>query len=193
MRTLKLLICISLLLCFTSSVYSQNKCTLKPSDAPKLWGFELGMTSAQIKERYPDVQFNKKDEFGYMNGIAFPSVGNRSKANPQFDLNGVVSANMDFVDDRLALVIVIFDLQTTFPDVESYAHTVSRWYALPDVWEVNPRVENGMILKCDGFRMQAATAGYPVLVLSHDDLNKTLHSRWKDTKDHPNRLPGVSY
>ena len=56
-----------LMLLFAKSTLAQEKCVMKLAElpaAPELFGFHLGMTTAQAKTRVPQVVFGRVDDFG---------------------------------------------------------------------------------------------------------------------------------
>src|SRR5882672_2641544 len=67
-----------ILICAVSVCAQDTKCNLKLAelpDAAELFGFRMGMTTAQLKQRVPQVVFGRADEFGVL----------KTSISPDFD------------------------------------------------------------------------------------------------------------
>ena len=88
-------------MCAVSVFAQDNKCSLKLSelpDAPALFGFRMGMSTAQLKLRVPQVVFGRDNDFGVSKTSISPDF------DPQIDkasLAGVRTISFDFLDGRL--------------------------------------------------------------------------------------------
>ena len=140
-----------ILLCTINAYAQDTKCELKLSDlpnAPELFGFRMGMTTADVKGRVPQVAFAKANEFG---------VG-KTSINPDFDpridkasLNGVRTVSLDFLDDRLTSLWFGFDSSFKWKTVPDFVAGISQSLRLPDAWQ-SWKVR-GQQLKCADFQM----------------------------------------
>lgn len=90
-----------ILLCAIAVTAQDNKCSLRLSelpDAPELFSFRMGMSTAQLKLRVPQVIFGRVDDFGVSKTSISPDF------SPQIDkasLAGVRTVSFDFLDGRL--------------------------------------------------------------------------------------------
>lgn len=148
---LKPLLLLLILLC-TFTVFGQdNKCTLKLSDlpdAPELFGFRMGMSTAQVKLRVPQVVFGSVNEFGLSKTSFSPDF------NPQIDktsLLGIRTVSLDFLDDHLTSLWLGFDSSFRWRTVPDFVKGISQSLQLPDAWE--PWKVRGQQLNCADFQM----------------------------------------
>lgn len=149
MRT-RIVVGVVILLC-AMNAYAQEQCKLKLADlptAPELFGFRMGMSSAEVKVRVPQVAFGKTNEFG---------VG-KTSINPDFDpridkasLVGVRTVSLDFLDDRLVSLWFGFDSSFKWKTIPDFVAGISKSLHLPDAWDVWK--VRGQRLRCSDFEM----------------------------------------
>src|SRR6266545_4787870 len=130
---LKPLLPLLILLCATTILGQENKCTLKVSelrDAPELFGFRMGMSTAQAKLRVPQVVFGRVNEFR---------------------LSGIRTVSLDFLDGRLTSLWLGFDGSFRWQTVPDFVKGISQSLQLPDVWK--PWKMRGQQLTCADFQI----------------------------------------
>jgi len=141
-----------LILLFAVSAFGQdNKCVLKLSelpDAPELLGFHMGMTTAQVKARVPQVQFIPANEFGLSKTSISPDFDPRmDKAS----LAGVRTISLDFLDDHLTSLWLGYDSSFKWLTIPDFVKGISQSLRLPDAWR--PWKIRGQQLNCADFQM----------------------------------------
>ena len=130
-------------------------CSLKVSEllvAPELVGFQLGMTTEQVKQRVPQVKFGKTDDFGV----------SKTTINPFFDPNidtaafeGIRSISLDFLDNRLTSLWIGYDSSFKASSVEEFIKRISQSLHLPDAWV--PWRSRGQQMQCADFQLTVTT------------------------------------
>jgi hypothetical protein len=147
----KSLVPLLILLCAVGVCAQENKCSLKLSelpDAPALFGFRMGMSTAQLKQRVPQVLFGRVDGFGMSKTSISPDF------DPQIDktsLAGIRTASFDFLDDRLTSLWFGFDGSFRWKTVPDFVSGISQSLNLPDSWK--PWKVRGQQLNCADFQM----------------------------------------
>ncbi len=141
-----------LILLYAITVLGQeNKCTLKLSElpnAPELFGFRMGMSTALAKLRVPQVVFGRVNEFGLSKTSLSPDF------DPQIDkttLSGIRTVSLDFLDGRLTSLWLGFDRSFRWQTVPDFVKGISQSLQLPDVWK--PWKVRGQQLACADFQM----------------------------------------
>ncbi len=140
------------LLLLASSTFAQdNKCTLKLAElpaAPELFGFQLGMTTAQVKTRVPQVVFGRVDDFGV----------SKTSINPDFSatidkttLSGVRTISLDFLDDHLTSLWFGYDGTFKWQTVPDFVAGISQALHLPAAWK--PWKIRGQQIYCADFQI----------------------------------------
>jgi hypothetical protein len=148
---LKLILPLLILLCAVSVLGQDNKCALKLSelpDAPELFGFRMGMSTAQVKLRVPQVVFGRANEFGLSKTSFSPDF------DPQIDkasLSGIRTVSLDFLDGHLTSLWLGFDGSFKWQTVPDFIKGISQSLQLPDVWTVWKI--RGQQLRCADFQM----------------------------------------
>jgi hypothetical protein len=147
-RTLVLLF---VLTCATSVFAQDNKCSLKLAElpaSPELFGFRLGMSTGELKQRVPQVVFAKEDDFGISKTSISPDF------DPKMDkasLTGVRTVSFDFLDGRLTSLWLGYDSSFKWNTVPDFVAGISKSLHLPDAWE--PWKVRGQQLSCEDFQM----------------------------------------
>lgn len=148
---LKTLAPLLILLCSVSVPGQEHKCVLKLSelpDAPELFGFRMGMSTAQVKARVPQVVFGRVNEFGLSKTSISPDF------DPQMDkasLAGIRTVSFDFLDGRLTSLWLGFDGSFKWQAVPDFVKGISQSLHLPDPWK--PWKVRGQQLSCADFQM----------------------------------------
>ncbi len=166
-----------LILFFAVTACAQDApCALKLAelpDAPELLGFHLGMTTAQVKTRVPQVEFARADELG----IAKTSI------NPDFDprmdkasLSGVRTISLDFLDDRLTSLWLGYDGTFKWQTVPDFVKGISQSLRLPEAWK--PWKTRGQQLRCGDFHMTVSiVAEGPSFHIINETAAQTITAR----------------
>src|SRR6267142_4407913 len=146
------ILALSFILACAISVFAQdNKCSLKLAElpeAPELFGFRLGMTTTQVKQRVPQVVFGKDNEFGVSKTSISPDFDpNMDKAS----LEGVRTVSFDFLDGRLTSLWLGYDSSFKWKTVPDFVKGISQSLHLPDAWR--PWKIRGQQLSCADFQM----------------------------------------
>ena len=166
-----------LILVFSTSTFAQeSKCVLKLADlpdSPELFGFHLGMTTAQVKARVPQVVFGRVDDFGV----------SKTSINPDFDplidkasLNGVRTVSLDFLDGRLTSLWFGYDSTFKWATVPDVVAGISQALHLPAAWK--PWKIRGQQLSCADFQMTVTmVAEGPSFHITDETAGQTITAR----------------
>lgn len=149
---------LSFVLVSAGTVAAQNnECKLKLADLAEnaeLRGFKLGMTTAQVKARVPQVVFGKTDESG----------NSKTTINPHFDpridksgFTDVRSVSLDFLDGRLTSLWIGYEHSFKWATVDDFVKGISDALSLPRSW--SPWKIGGQQLKCADFHMTLSMVG----------------------------------
>jgi hypothetical protein len=165
-----------LLLCATSALAQDNKCVLKLSelpDAPELFGFRMGMSTAQLKLRVPQVVFGRIDDFGVSKTSISPDF------DPQMDkasLSGIRTVSFDFLDGRLTSLWLGYDGSFKWKTVPDFVTGISQSLHLPDAWK-SWKVR-GQQLSCADFQMTVSlVAEGPSFHITDETAEQTVAAR----------------
>ena len=148
LRTLATLL---ILLCAVAASAQENKCSLKLADlpdAPELFSFRMGMSTAQLKLRVPQVIFGRADDFGVSKTSISPDF------SPHIDkasLAGVRTVSFDFLDGRLTSLWLGYDGSFKWKTVPDFVSGISQSLHLPDAWRAWK--VRGQKLSCADFQM----------------------------------------
>ncbi len=148
---IKLLASLILLVSAVSVCAQDTKCTLKLAelpDAPELFGFRMGMTTVQLKQRVPQVTFGRADDFGVLKTSISPDF------DPQMDkasLAGIRTVSFDFLDGKLTSLWLGYDGSFKWKTVPEFVSGISQTLHLPGVWQTWK--VRGQQLKCADFQL----------------------------------------
>src|SRR6185295_789591 len=148
---IKILAFLVLLVSCAGVCAQDTKCTLKLAelpDAPELFGFRVGMTTVQLKQRVPQVTFGSADYFGVLKTSISPDF------DPQMDkasLAGIRTVSFDFLDGKLTSLWLGYDGTFKWKTVPEFVSRISRSLHLPDAWQTW-RVR-GQQLNCADFQL----------------------------------------
>jgi len=147
-----------LVLVCAGQVHAQdNKCALKLSELPEsseLFGFRMGMTTDQVKNRVPQIVFGRTNEFGLAQTSISPDFDQR------FDKStfaGIRTVSLDFLDHRLTSLWFGYDGTFKWKSVPDFVKGISRSLRLPDTW-TSWKVR-GQRLVCADFEMTITMVG----------------------------------
>ena len=165
-----------ILLCAGTACAQESKCVMKLAelvDAPELFGFHLGMTTAQAKTHVPQVRLGPVDAFGV----------SKTSINPDFDpqidrasLSGVRTVSLDFLDDRLTSLWFGYDGTFKWSTVPDFVAGISRSLHLPDAWK--PWKIRGQQLYCADFQMTVTmVAEGPSFHIIDETAEQTIAAR----------------
>lgn len=148
---IKILAFLVLLVSSVSVCAQDTKCTLKLAelpDAPELFGFRVGMTTVQLKERVPQVTFGSADDFGVLKTSISPDF------DPQMDkasLAGIRTVSFDLLDGKLTSLWLGYDGSFKWKTVPEFVSGISRSLHLPDAWQTWK--VRGQQLNCADFQL----------------------------------------
>jgi hypothetical protein len=165
-----------ILLCGSNVFAQDNRCTVKLSDlpdAPELFGLRMGMTTAQVKARIPQVVFGHVNEFGL----------SKTSINPDFDpriekstFAGVRTISLDFLDGRTTSLWFGYDSSFKWSTVPEFVKQISSSLRLPDAWR--PWKTRGQQLNCADFQMTVSyLAEGPSFHIIDNTAEQTLAAR----------------
>ncbi|HEX3281266.1 MAG TPA: hypothetical protein VHR36_08540 [Pyrinomonadaceae bacterium] len=154
---------------------------MKLADLPpgaELFGFQLGMTAAQVKTRLPHLAFGRVDEFGV----------SRTTINPAFtaDLDksafaGVRTISLEFLDSRLSSLWLGYESSYKWQTVPDFVAGISQSLHLPNAWE-SWKIR-GSRIRCADFQMTLSlVAGGASFHLLDETAEKTIAAR-REAKD----------
>lgn len=172
-RTLATLL---ILLCAASVFAQDNRCALKLAelpDAPELFAFRMGMSTAQLKLRVPQVVFGRGDDFGVSKTSISPDF------DPQMDkasLAGIRTVSFDFLDGRLTSLWLGYDGTFKWPTVPDFVKGISQSLHLPEAWK--PWKVRGQQLSCADFQMTVSiVAEGPSFHIIDETAEQTVAAR----------------
>src|SRR6266550_370929 len=171
----------SVLCCSTQAQAQITTCSLKLADLPPsadLFGFQLGMTTEQVKARFPHIAFGPLDNFGV----------SRTTTNPDFtsDLDktafaGVRTISLDFLDNHLSSLWLGYESSYKWQTVPDFAAGISQSLHLPNAWESWKM--RGSRIRCADFQvtlsMVASGASFHLI---DETAEKTIAAR-REAKD----------
>ena len=134
-----------------------TKCNLKIAElpnAPELFGFRLGMTTAQLKQRVPQVVFGRVDNFGVLKTSISPDF------DPHMDkasLTGIRTVSFDFLDGNVISLWLGYDGSFKWKTVPEFVSGISQSLHLPDAWQIWK--VRGQQLNCADFQMTVSPLG----------------------------------
>lgn len=166
-----------LILLFAVRVSAQeNKCVLKLAElpgAPELFGFQMGMSTTQVKLRVPQVAFGQVNDFGV----------SKTSISPDFDsqidkasLSGVRTVSLDFLDGRLTSLWLGYDSTFKWQTVPDFIKGISQSLHLPEVWK--PWKVRGQQLSCADFQLTVSiVAEGPSFHIIDETAEQTVAAR----------------
>ena len=173
---IKSLVLLLILLCCVNSLAQDNKCSLKLSElpaAPELFGFRMGMSTALLKQRVPQVVFGRDNDFGVSKTSISPDF------DPHFDkasLTGIRTVSFDFLDGRLASLWFGYDGSFKWQTVPAFVQGISQSLHLPEVWQ--PWKVRGQQLSCADFQMTVSiVAEGPSFHIIDETAEQTVAAR----------------
>ncbi|HJZ82220.1 MAG TPA: hypothetical protein VKD91_17800 [Pyrinomonadaceae bacterium] len=185
---LSILITLSCALPLLAQKQNQTKpgpCTLGVDRAPELRGFRLGVSQAEVLNRFPGTSLDKPDKFGrsqlrltVIDTSTISKGGLRPDKAVQPDmtsapgdesafvvdstrlsvLKGVRRIRFQFVDGRLAQLQVAYDDSIKWDTVDEFVESVARALNLSPDWSLPPNGDgstSGRELRCQGFVITA--------------------------------------
>jgi hypothetical protein len=171
----------SVLCCATQAQAQTTTCSLKLADLPpsaELFGFQLGMTTEQVKARFPHIAFGPIDNFGV----------SKTTTNPNFtaDLDktayaGVRTISLDFLDNHLSSLWLGYESSYKWQTVPDFVAGISQSLHLPNAWE-SWKVR-GSRIRCADFQMTVSlVAGGASFHLTDEPAEQTIAAR-REAKD----------
>jgi Ankyrin repeats (3 copies) len=150
-------------------VQGGQQCVLKPTTAPALRGFRLGMSVSEVSDRFPRYGMPQADPCGrqtFSLDTGFSRLRAFARRPEEFD--GVRSVRLAFLDGRLTYVRVTYEGGTEWRSVGEYLASISNSLRLPASWH---KTEDGTIeshahvIGCDGFKVVAGFDAGPYVEL----------------------------
>jgi len=175
-RLNELLCLVALTLCgFTFAAAQQPTCNLRLDqlpDTPELHGFQMGMTSEEVKAKVPPIRLGRADQFGVLKTTINPSF------DPRFDqaaFAGVRTISLDFLDGRLITLWIGYDDTFKWQAVNDFIDGIGKSLKLPAAW--TPK-RDGKQLTCDGFSVfVSAIARSPGIRITDEAAQGTITAR----------------
>jgi hypothetical protein len=172
---------LSVLCCATQAQAQTTTCSLKLADLPPsadLFGFQLGMTTEQVKARFPHIVFGPIDNFGV----------SKTTTNPDFtaDLDktayaGVRTISLDFLDNHLSSLWLGYESSYKWQTVPDFVAGISQSLHLPNAWESWKL--RGRRIRCADFQMTVSmVAGGASFHLTDETAEQTIAAR-REAKD----------
>lgn len=181
---------VSLLCLFASSVLAQrtaatvNPCNLPLNQAPELWGFKLGMTLEQIRERYPSIRVNPSPSFSLVEADVYASEDSKTQRNYKWMLLGVYTVKLSFIDQKLSYIGIAYNPQSfTYSSLDGYTSMLSKSYDLPNGWKLktDSDFDNDIKeMKCGDVDFYAFTSPAVALLMFDSKAFNALDQRIKD-------------
>jgi len=172
----KSLLLLLILMCAVSVPAQDGKCALKLaelSDVPDLFGFRMGMSTAQVKLRVPQVVFGQVNDFGVSKTSISPDF------DPQMDkasLSGIRTVSLDFLDGRLTSLWFGYDGTSKWQTVPDFVKGISQSLHLPEAWK--PWKVRGQQLSCADFQMTVSiVAEGPSFHIIDETAEQTVAAR----------------
>lgn len=128
-------------------------CSLKPDqlkEAPELFGFRLGMTLDQVKEKSSLIKFGPADRFGVIKTTINPHYEPRSDKTVFADTRTI---SFDFLDGKLVTLWIGYEETFKWSQLDEFVANLSKALDVPGRWPVK---RNGQQLNCDGFSLFAS-------------------------------------
>lgn len=160
---------IDLLIWASGRVRGGQQCKLKPPQSPTVRGFRLGMTVAEVSNRFPRYGMPEADTCGRLT-FSIDSVFGRLRAfarRPE-EFDGVQSLRLSFLDGRLTYVRLTYNGGTRWNSIGEYLASVSGPLGLPSSWhktEDGTAVSHAHVVGCYGFKVVAGFHHGPYIEL----------------------------
>ena len=165
-----------LLVSAVSVCAQETKCTLKLAelpDAPELFGFRMGMTTIELKQRVPQVTFGRPDAFGVLKTSISPDF------DPQMNkasLTGIRTVSFDFLDGKLTSLWLGYDGSFKWKTVPDFVSGISKSLHLPETWQTWK--VRGQQLSCADFHMTVTMVSEgPSFRIIEDAAEETIAAR----------------
>ena len=154
----------------------QISCLLTIEQSPELRGFRLGMTVAQISQRYPRLFIFPANDIGEQRAIFDPSIATIGSEDST-DFTNVRTIELAFLDSQLTSVKVTYDGSVRFQNQRDFLSRVATGLNLPNNWELMARQGQGIL--CRGFNVVADynEGIIPQVTLFNTSTPETIHRR----------------
>ena len=181
-----------LLMASASAAQEQTTtCNMSLDSAPQMWGFQLGMTVEQAKQRYPSMVIEPADSFGMARGYVYPSEDAKTQKNYKWLIVDVIVVHVGFINGKLDFVGAAYREGLAFPNIEAYLSNLSATYGLPNAWQTFKNSESTKEIQCGGFNMFAFTSPGVAFGLfdtvATDEYDKRLKAYQKESFDRYSR------
>lgn len=163
----------------------EANCTSNQIRDVELRGFRLGMSLEVIKKRIPNLKMQSSDQFGYARVRILPGINLTRIQSDRLDLKGVSAASLDFLDNHLTDIYMLYDNSIKWNDADEFISRISEALKIPNRWEPfreneSFRIGNLKSLKCGPFYFVAGITivnyykKLPVVFLSNAGAAQTL-------------------
>jgi hypothetical protein len=182
------------LLLSASAAYSQQKCSMKLSDAPAVRGFRLGMAGEEVQKLLSSTDKNfsrplkaNRDQFGFSFVSFSPGMMGLSG-----DFSGIFRVNLEFLDERLSKFSFQYPNEGRL-SIEEFTAKISEATGLPKDWAGKRPSEVELILNyrrelnCDGFRVEAEAFTVSMELTFIDEIAASLLIERKAAKRRQDR------
>ncbi|HEV7860542.1 MAG TPA: hypothetical protein VGO91_18130 [Pyrinomonadaceae bacterium] len=167
--------------CARLTAAQEAACTLKLAQLPQageLRGFQLGMTTEQVRARVPHIVFGPVDQFG----------SSKTSLNPDFNaqvdkasFEGVRTVSLDFLDGRLISLWLGYNDSFKWKTLDEFTGGISESLKLPKAWHVK---RGGRQMTCDGFQLAVQmVGGTPSLHITDELAQQALNKRIEDAPE----------
>ena len=139
----------------TCAAQGGGQCALKASQLPEVRGLRLGMTTGELKARYPRLVVGPTDEFGQAKVMLYRDQLAQVDAAA---FKGVFGLGLGLLDGRVVEFGLTYE-GLPWKDLGQFVAKTSEALGVPAGWKGDA---NLMTLDCDRLRLQAARSSYSV-------------------------------
>lgn len=132
---------------------SGGQCALRAGQLPEVRGLRLGMTTGELKARYPRLAVGPSDEFGQAKVMLWRDELAQVDAAA---FKGVFGLGLGLLDGRVVEFGLTYE-RLPWKDLGQFVEKTSEALGLPAGWKGGA---NLMTLDCDRLRLQAARSSY---------------------------------
>jgi|GEM_PF-1987967 len=169
----------------------EANCTSNQIRDVELRGFRLGMSLEVVQRRIPNIKMQSSDQFGYARVRILPGINITRTQGDRLDLKGVSAAFLDFLDNHLTDIYMLYDNSIKWDNADEFISRISEVLKIPNRWQPFRENESSLTgdlksLKCGPFYFVAGitVVNYykklPVVFLSNAGATQTLEKRMRD-------------
>lgn len=152
-------------------IYRPLPCPLTIENSPELRGFKLGQSLEQVRRRFP-----RNSSLSLPGPAAQANLGLNDLAGHS-ELEGVKSVSLGFLDNKLALLAVTYDVSVHWDSSDQFKTSLANSLKLQQSgWKSRGTAR---VLDCEGFTIEAAGASGAMVMLTKRGLEADLDARRK--------------